>query len=222
MRQIALIFIALPLLAMAMKNSVDLSDVSQASPELKQVLDQFKTNITVKEGEIQRQTGFNGLKSTAEFGAGAIKIARIPDIVSFWVSSFPVDDATKSGVSEVIKSINFNKELSHGKYAQDFKFANKGTLYYLRVLFSAHESASDVAKWEKVMWTTSYKVAKPFMIVTKTICNEYECVEKDEVQYLKATVTEEHAKQLNDLDIPYVKVVGDKEVPVIPKKVQSI
>lgn len=197
------------------------AELGKAVQALQPVLQNFKTETTTKMGELQHTTGFNSLETRTDFTSGAVHSRQLTDIFNFWISRLTVDGKTKEHLTSVMREAEF-QELSvpYSRYIQDFKFGDgKGGLYFLRVILQRENPTSEIIRWEKVMWSAKFEVAKPFMIVTHTKCGLFSCKNKDEVRYFEAVLTPEHVAALRTVSIPFMSVISPSGQPLIKKNI---
>jgi len=185
-----------------------LTELFGAIGGLGSVLQMFKRDSTTKFGDLQSQKGFTDLESHTDYATGAVKQARLPDLFKVWLNSLPMEHGAKQKLIEFMQESEFQVFIEPDqRHVQDFKFSDaKGKLYYLKVLLQEHPTVPDVIKWEKVMWTANFQVAKPFMVVTKSKCSFFGCNTKDHIQYFQATLSQEHIDTVKSLAIPFVSI----------------
>jgi len=205
------VFVLFAIFALAFSEGGPLSTLNEltgAIGSLGPVLQMFKRDSTSKMGELQHQQGFTDLESHTDFATGAVKQYRLPDLFKVWLNSLPMEGGAKQKLIEFMQESEFQEFIEpNQRHVQDFKFSDaKGKLYYLKVLLQQHPSLPDVIKWEKVLWTANFQVAKPFMVVTKSKCSFFGCNTKDSIRYFQATLTPEHIETVKSLAIPFVSI----------------
>jgi len=185
-----------------------LTELFGAIGGLGSVLQMFKRDSTTKFGDLQSQKGFTDLDSHTDYATGAVKQTRLPDLFKVWLNSLPMEGTARSKLIEFMQEAEFQEFIEpNQRHVQDFKFSDaKGKLYYLKVVLTQHPSVTDVVKWEKVLWTANFQVAKPFMVVTKSKCSFFGCKTKDSIQYFQATLNQEHIDTVKSLAIPFVSI----------------
>jgi len=185
-----------------------LTELFGAIGGLGSVLQMFKRDSTTKFGDLQSQKGFTDLDSHTDYATGAVKQTRLPDLFKVWLNSLPMEGGARSKLIEFMQEAEFQEFIEpNQRHVQDFKFSDaKGKLYYLKVVLTQHPSVTDVVKWEKVLWTANFQVAKPFMVVTKSKCSFFGCKTKDSIQYFQATLNQEHIDTVKSLAIPFVSI----------------
>ena len=184
------------------------------------VLQMFKRDSTTKFGDLQTQKGFTNLESHTDYASGAVKQSRLPDMFRVWINNFPMPGDAKAKLTEFMMESEFQEFIEpNQRHVQDFKFSDaKGKLYYLKVLLVQHPTVPDVVKWEKVMWTANFQVAKPFMVVTKSKCSFFGCNTKDSIRYFQATLQPEHIDFVKSLGIPFLSISNDAGQTVVERR----
>ena len=184
------------------------------------VLSMFKRDSSTKFGDLQSQKGFTDLESHTDYATGAVKQSRLGDMFAVWIKNFPMQGEAKTKLAEFMMESEFQEFIEpNQKHVQDFKFSDaKGKLYYLKVQLVQHPTFPDIVKWEKVMWTANFQVAKPFMVVTKTKSNFFGSKTQDSIRYFQATLQPEHMDFVKSLAIPFISLQNDAGQTVVERR----